>query len=199
MVCMGEHIDGLHGIHTVKRIKKLEVARLGGRVATDIDHTLGSGIEDYLHHIGVHTRTWGVGDDDVRPSVLFYKGIGKDVLHIAGIEEGLVLKPVQACIYLGILDGLGHVFDANDAAGVARHKVCNGARAGIEVIDKFVAGKCGEIPHHLVEFKRLLRIGLVKTLRPNLETQVFHTLIDEVCAGIGDDLKVRYCPQVYSL
>ena len=73
---MGEHINGLHGSHLVLGVEVLQVAGLRGGVAADIDDALRGGPEDSLHHVGVHTGTWGVGDDYVGTTVRLDEVIG---------------------------------------------------------------------------------------------------------------------------
>ena len=131
---MGEHIDGLNSQYFVLRIEVLQVACLGGWIATDIHDALGSCTEDGLYHIGVHTCTRRIGDDDIGTSVLGNELIGEDVLHVAGIEEGIV-DVVDLGIDLGILDGLGDILDTNDLTGLTSHEVGNGTCTGVEVVN----------------------------------------------------------------
>ena len=70
MGCMGEHIYWLNRHYTILGIKILKVACLGGWVATHIHDALGSSPQNGLHHIGVHTSTWWIGDDYIGASVL---------------------------------------------------------------------------------------------------------------------------------
>ena len=87
---MREHIDGLHLGDLVACVEQLQVACLGGRVAADIYYALGGGVEYYVYNVGVHAGAWGVGDDDVRTTVLGDEVVGEDVLHVTGIEQGVV-------------------------------------------------------------------------------------------------------------
>ena len=84
---MREHIDGLHGGDAIISVHVMQVTGLCGRVAADIDDALGGSTQDGLHHVGMHTGTWRVGDDDVRPPVFSDEVIGEDVLHVAGKEQ----------------------------------------------------------------------------------------------------------------
>ena len=45
MVCVGEHVDGLHGGDAVGRIEKGQIACLRCGVAADVDYTLGCGAQ----------------------------------------------------------------------------------------------------------------------------------------------------------
>ena len=59
----------------------------------------------------------------------------EDIFHVAGIELGVVDVvdlAVDACVF----DGLEYIFDTDDLACPMGHKVGNGARAGIEIIDE---------------------------------------------------------------
>ena len=132
---VGEHVDGLDGCDAVVGIEVVQVAGLGGGIARDVDDATGSGIENRLDDIGVHAGTGRIGDDDVRASVLGDKLVGEYVLHIAGIEQG-VGDAVDVGVDLGILDGLGDVFDANDLTGLTGHEIGDGACAGREVVDQ---------------------------------------------------------------
>ena len=134
MGCMGEHIHGLNHTHFVICIKVLQVARLGGRVATDVYDTLRCCPQNGLYHVRMHTCTRGVGDDDIRAPVLCDKFIRQDILHIAG-KEKRVIDAIDARIDLRILNGLGHILDTNHLAGFPGHEVGDGASAGVEVVD----------------------------------------------------------------
>ena len=67
---MRKHVYRLYCHDLIVRIKKLEVAGLGGRVAADIDYALGSRTDDDIDDIGMHSGTRRVGDDDIRLAVL---------------------------------------------------------------------------------------------------------------------------------
>ena len=114
---------------------------------------------------------------------------GEYVFHIAGVEEGIV-QTVELCVHLRVFYGFGHIFYTNDLPCLPRHEIGNGARAGVKVVDEFVAGEGGKVTRHLIQFIGLLGICLVKTLRPYLETQPFHGFVDKRSAGEGDDIEV---------
>ena len=135
MGCMWEHVDGLHGCHAVVGIHIVQVTGLCGRIAADVDDALGGCIQNGFHHVRVHAGTRRVSDDDVRPSVLSNEVVGQDVLHVAGIEQR-VLDTINLAVDFGILNGLWHVFNANDLSGLFCHEVGNGTRSCIEVVDE---------------------------------------------------------------
>ena len=134
MGCMGEHINGLHHSNTVLGVHHLEIACLGGGVTADVDNTQGIGTQNGCYNIGVHTCPGRVCDDDVRTSVLFNEGIAEHILHVAGKEAG-VGDAVKLGVDLGILNGLGHIFYADDLGRLSGYEVGNGACAGVEVVD----------------------------------------------------------------
>ena len=139
-----EHIDGLDSGNTVVCVEVVEVTSLRSRVAGDIDDALGSCPENGLHHIWMHTSSGRVSDDHIGTAVLGDEVVGEDILHIAGIEEG-VGDAVDLGVDLRILDGLGHVFDADDLTGFLCNEVGDGASAGVEVIDRFVTREGGKL------------------------------------------------------
>ena len=130
---MGEHVDGLYLCDIVGRMELLQVTGLSGWVTADIDDTFGCSTENGLHHVGMHAGTRGIGDDDIRTTVLRDKIIGEDILHVAGIEEG-VFNAIDLRVDLGILDSLRDIFDTDDLAGFLRNEVGNGACTGIEIV-----------------------------------------------------------------
>ena len=109
------------------------------------------------------------------------KIIGEDVLHVTSIEKG-VADAVDFGIYLGVLDGFRHIFDANHLTGLARHKVGNGASTGIKVVHHFVARESCKLPCYTIKMIGLFGIRLIETLRTDLEFQVFHCLENMVFA-----------------
>ena len=133
---MGEHIDGLDSGYTVVSVEIVEVTGLCGGVAGDIDDALGSCPEDGLHHIGVHTGTWRVSDDHIGTAMLSNEVISEDVLHVTGIKEGIG-DAVDLRVHLRVLDGFGHVFDADDLTGLLCHEIGDGASAGVEIVDQW--------------------------------------------------------------
>ena len=137
--------------------------------------------QDGVYHVLVHTGAWWVGDDYVGASVLLDELVVEDVLHVAGVELG-VADIVHLRVHLCVLDSLRNVLDADNLARLTCHEVGDGARTGIEVVDQFVAGELGEVASHRIEVISLLGVGLVETLRTDLEAQVFHRLEDVVVA-----------------
>ena len=97
----------------------------------------------------MHAGTGRVGDNDVGAPMPFDEVAIEDVLHVAGKELG-VPDAIYLRVHAGILDGLGHILDADDLACLARNKVGNGARARIEVIDEFGARELRQLARDLI-------------------------------------------------
>ena len=102
-----------------------------------IDNAGWGSTEDGLYHIGMHAGTGWVGDDDVGTSMLSYELVAQHILHIAGIEKGVV-DAVDLGVDLSILNGFRDVLDADDLTGLTGHEVGNGASAGVKVVDKWM-------------------------------------------------------------
>ena len=105
--------------------------------------------------------------------------IRQDILHITGIEEG-VMDVVDFGIHLSILNSLGYIFDTYDLACLLGHEVGNGTCASIQVVNQFFTSQSGKLSGNAVQMVCLLGVGLVETLRTNLEFQIFHRLKDMV-------------------
>ena len=116
--------------------------------------------------------------------MLTYKIGGQDILHVARIEERVV-DTIEGGVYLRVFDRLGHILDANHLAGLTRHEVGDGARAGIEVVHALVARQLGEVARHLIKFVGLTAVGLIERFRAYLETQPLH-LLDDVILALED-------------
>ena len=113
----------------------------------------------------------------------------QDVFHVAGIEQG-VIDAVDLGIDFGVLNSFRHVFYADNLTALPGNEVGNGARAGIEVVDQFVACQSGKLTGNTIQMVGLFGICLVEGLRANLELQVFHQFKDMVAALEGLDLLI---------
>ena len=78
----------------------------------------------------MHTGAWRVGYYYVGPAVSVDKLLGQYVLHVAG-KELCVGNAVNLRVHLCVLYGIGHIFYADNLAGMGRHEVGNGAGAGV--------------------------------------------------------------------
>ena len=99
-------------------------------------------IENGFHHVGVHACSRWVGDNDVRAPVLADEVVGQNILHVAGIEQR-VADAVNLRIDLGVLNGFGNIFNADNLFRLTGHEVCNGACARVKVVNQFAACKGG--------------------------------------------------------
>lgn len=140
---VGEHVDRLNGGDAVVGVHEGEVSCLGGRVATDIDDAVRGSAEDGCHNVGMHSSARRVGDDDIRTALSGNEVVREDIFHVAGVEFG-VCDSVEGGVDAGIVNGFWNVFDADNAGCIAGDEVCDGAGAGIEVVDGLVAGKVGQ-------------------------------------------------------
>ena len=105
--------------------------------------------------------------------------IGKDVLHVTGIEQCIV-DIVDFAIDLCIGNCLGNILDADHLAGTSGYEVGNGSRSRVQVVNEFVTRQFGKVAGYTVEVISLVGIGLIETLGAYLELEVFHGFINEV-------------------
>ena len=129
---MREHVNRLHFLYGILGVEQCKVACLCGRVAAHIDYALRLRAEYCVYHVAVHSCAWRVGDYHVGTSVACYEFVGKDVLHVAGVEQS-ILNSVDRRVHLGVLDCLRNIFDAYHFACAACHEVGYGARSCVEV------------------------------------------------------------------
>ena len=114
----------------------------------------------------MHAGTGWVGDDDIGTSMLSYELVAQHILHIAGIEKGVV-DAVDLGVDLSILNGFRDVLDADDLTGLTGHEVGNGASAGVKVVYKWMVdggwwiGE-GEFSDDAIEVVGLLGVGLIE-------------------------------------
>ena len=184
-----EHVHGLDFHDTVFLVEHGNVTRLGGGVAAHIDQALGLGVEDDLDDVLVHACAGRVDNHDLGTAMLSDEAVGEHILHVPGIEQR-VLDAVDAGIQLGVLDSLGDILDADDLTCLAGNEVGDGARAGVEVIDEFIAREGSHAACHLIEFVGLTGIGLVEGFGTDTELQAFHFFLDIVAAAVGDEFLV---------
>ena len=111
----------------------------------------------YYHHVGT--------------AMLRDETVGKDILHVAGIEKCIV-DTVHSRINFRIGNSLLHVFYAYHLPCSAGYEICDGPRTGVQVVHKRkcltaasifqIRLKSGKSTCHLVEIIRLARIGLIE-------------------------------------
>ena len=149
MMRMREHIYRLHGSNLILGIEQLEIAGLCSRVTAYVHNAARLCKEQHIDYIVMHSGTWRVGNDDIRTAMLVDEILRKDVLHIAGLEQG-ILDTVDLRIDLCILNSLGHILDTHYLAGTAGYEVGNGTCSGIKVVHQFVSCKTGKVACYLI-------------------------------------------------
>ena len=82
----------------------------------------------------MHASTWGVGDDDVRLTMLADEVCGEDIFHVACVEERVV-NAVDLAIDACIFNCLGNIFDTYDGSALPGDEVGYRPCPCIEVID----------------------------------------------------------------
>ena len=160
---MGEHVHGLHLCHPIERVEQREVTCLSGRITTHVYDTVRCSPQNRIDNILVHTCTWRIRNDDIGPTMRCDKIIIEYILHVTRIEEG-VRNTIEFRVDLGILDGLGHIFDTDDLPCLPCHEVGNGSCACLEVVNQLLARKSGKLAGHTIKVIGLLGIGLIETL-----------------------------------
>ena len=88
-------------------------------------------------------------------------------------------------------DGVFDIFDAYDTAAEVCQKECDGARAGVEVVDHVVGGQLGKLGHETVEALGLARVGLIEGLRTYGEMEVRGAIV--ALHGFGEVVAAGEC------
>ena len=125
----------------------------------------------------MHASTWGVGDDDVRLTMLADEVCGEDILHVACIEER-VLNAVNLAIDTCILNRLRYIFDTYDRGTLSGDEVSYRPRPRIEVIDALRASELRKFTSYFIKLVGLSTIGLVEGLGPDTEAEPLHLLLN---------------------
>ena len=176
---MRKHVYRLNFGHFVFGIHQRQVPCLRCRVTAHIYNAFGRRVKDHIYHIRMHSCAWGVGDNHIWTSMLLDEVIGKDVLHVTGIEQCIV-DIVDFAIDLCIGNRLGNILDADHLAGTSGYEVGNGSRSRVQVVNELVTRQLGKVTGYTVEVISLIGIGLIETLGAYLELEVFHGFINEV-------------------
>ena len=151
---MWEHIHRLNAAHLVHFGHQLYVACLRCRIAAHVYYLAWSHREKLLYHPFVHAGTRWVGYHHIRSSVFAHKLVGEDLCHIACVEFGIA-EIVQYGVDLGVVYSLFHILDADHTTAHPRDKLCDGARARIQVVDGVVGLQLGKLRN-----KRIQALGL---------------------------------------
>ena len=138
MMRMREHVYGLYGGHLVTAIQQLEVSCLRSRITADINDTFRSCEKNHINHIVVHTCPWRIRDDDIRTTMFCNEILSQDILHIAGIKQGIV-DTVDCGIDFCILDGFRDIFDTDHLLRLTGDEIGDGSRTGIQVVHRTIS------------------------------------------------------------
>ena len=132
MVGLRKHIHRPHSSNFVFLAQNLEIASLGGRIATDINHSFRRGFKYHFSYIGMDSCPRRVKDYDIRTSVFCDEIFCQNILHVSS-KESAVLYAVVFCVQLCVLNGFRHIFNTDDLCCLARDELGDGSGAGIEV------------------------------------------------------------------
>ena len=130
MYGVGKHIYRLDGGDGILFRKCLQIAGLGGGVATYVHNAAGCCLEEHLANIFVHACAGRIGDDYIGVAMLCEERIVEQIFHVACVKIG-VGDVVDLRVDFSIGNGCLHIFEANYFFGAACHKVSDGAGAGI--------------------------------------------------------------------
>ena len=103
--------------------------------------------------------------------------VGKDVLHVTGVEVAVgdvVVGGVDLCIF----DSFRNIFDTDYLGCLTGNELSDCTCACIKVIYYFGACQSGIFACNAVKLVSLFCICLVEGLRTDLELQAFHIFID---------------------
>ena len=149
-----------------------------------------------------------IQNDEIRPRCLLQAAVLLPELaalldhlqHISG-NEVAVVDAVQPCIFPGCRHRLCHDFHAHCLTRHSAHQLCDGAGAGIEIIDhRLLAAplhllKAGILPHLAVQLLRTERIGLEEGEGCDAEAKSQQLLIEKafpvqhLCAVVLDGIR----------
>ena len=86
MLSVREHIYRLNCLDFVEFRHKLDVARLGGGITTDINYFLRPHCKDLIYNFIMHAIPRGICYDDIRPAIGFKEFTIKDFRNITGMK-----------------------------------------------------------------------------------------------------------------
>jgi hypothetical protein len=125
---MREHIYRTIRNNFVVFIEHLQVARLGGAVATYVYQFWRRYFYECLYNVGVHTCAWRVNDDYVGFAVLIDEIELEYILHVASEKFGIVYI-VNLRIDFCIFYRLWYVLNTDNFFASACYEICYGACA----------------------------------------------------------------------
>ena len=119
-------------------IEQSQVTGLRGGVATYVHNAARRGLEQHFHHRRIHARPRRIGNDYIGLAVRFDETCVEQVFDVAR-KELRVRDVIDLRIHFGIFNRHRHIFQTNDFAGLAGHKIGDGSRARVQVIHEFIA------------------------------------------------------------
>ena len=146
---MREHVDRLNASNLILLIEQLQVTCLRGRIAADIDDTLGRSEKDGIDDVLMHACARRIGDDYIWSSMLLDEVAVEDVLHVA-CEEKRVLDTINLAIDFSVLDGFRNILYTNDLTGLACHEIGDGACTCIKVVDELASRELSKVARYLI-------------------------------------------------
>ena len=87
MLCVWKHIDRLNLAYFIFDTQQIDIARLCGRIATDVNNALRLGKQYRVNNILMHTNAWRIGNDNIRSAVLIDKILNKNIFHISDKKQ----------------------------------------------------------------------------------------------------------------
>ena len=88
-------------------------------------------------------------------------------------------------VFFGIFYRLRNIFYSDYLLCLMCNKVCNRSCACIKIINQLTTSELGKRTCYTIKMIGLVCVCLIKAFWTNLKLQVFHRLIDEVCALKG--------------
>lgn len=169
--------------------EQLGVAGEGRRAAGDIDHALGRGGDDGLQDGGIAALARGIEHDHIRAEAVGHQ-FGKQFFGCADMEFG-VGNAVARGVFVRVLNGFRHDFDADDLFGFLRQQQGDRARAAVRIHNGFGAGQAGVFQREAVEPLGLPGIHLEEGERRNGETQAAERVLHGGFAPENADVRAQ--------
>lgn len=188
--CPAEHIDALNLFGGVSAFgQDFGVAGEGWRAAGDVDDAFGRGGDDGAQDGGVTALARWVEDDDVRAETVGNK-LREKLFRRADVKDG-VFNVIARGVLIGVPDGFGNDFNADDFFGFLRQKQGDGSRAAVGVHDGFVSGQTGVFERKPVELFSLRGIDLKEGERRNGEAKPAERVLHRAFAPEDADVRTE--------
>ena len=181
MGCSREHITGSYFFYRIILLgEELEVAGEGGGVAADVDHPVGRHLHDGVDQLRGQPLSRRVDNNHVRSDALFPELFG-GICRVAA-EESRVTNAVVGGVALGVFDRLGDDLDADQRLAFVRHGQADGARAAVQVEQRFAAGQLSIFLRLRVQALCLGAVDLVERLGRDRKAQPAERVGDRIVA-----------------